>query len=81
MNGTRSREQAFFDRNVQVFARGHRVCGHNLLAWVLTGAILGNIDYCFDVSGQLAKRATAWAMPQDSLKLLTIRRPDRGLSI
>lgn len=31
------------------FAEGHRVCGHNLLAVLLSGLLVGSVDYRFDL--------------------------------
>jgi len=38
------------------YERGHRVWGHNLLACLVIGAMIGTIDYRFDISGRVAGR-------------------------
>ena len=35
---------------------GHRVWGHNLLACLIVGVVLGTIDYRWDVSGRIGRR-------------------------
>ena len=39
-----------------LFAQGHRVWGHNLLACMLTGLVLGAADYRFDLVTRAARR-------------------------
>jgi hypothetical protein len=41
-----------------LFAAGHRVWGHNLLACIMAGAAIGLIDYRFDLVTRLGRRIT-----------------------
>ena len=49
------------------FESGHRVWGHNVLACVLTGILLGIVDYRFDIAGRIAKVLTRFG-PMKELK-------------
>lgn len=46
--------------SADLFARAHRVWGHNLLAAASLGVLLGVLDYRFDVLGYCARRLRRW---------------------
>ena len=60
--------------SVQRFNESHRVWGHNLLACLVLGLVIGGLDYRWDLVTRVARRLARWGRVQIADSQLAVRR-------